>query len=67
MVSYADHIYNVVRNESEFLDAIYEDFIIYLVGHIGLDELRKNQLVEACGVVNGKQLYTLIDKDKKRM
>lgn len=62
MMRYVDYIYETVLAECESLDAIYESYITYLVGHIGLEELKKHKLVETCGVVNGCQLYVLIKK-----
>lgn len=55
-------IYTIVKNECEGLDAVYEDYIINLVGLYGLLILRGNKLLETCGVVNGRQLYSLIEK-----
>lgn len=46
------------------LDALYEDYIIYLVGLEGLYVLQKNKLIETCGVVDGRQLYTLLSEPK---
>lgn len=54
-------IYEVVKNESLGLDAIYENYILELVGTEGLEILRKNRLIETCGIVNGRQLYVLIE------
>ena len=56
-------IYKIVKNESEGLDAIYEDYIISLVGLYGLLILKGNKLLETCGVVNGRQLYALVEKE----
>lgn len=58
----ADQIYNIVKNECEGLDSVYEDYIISLVGLYGLLILKGRNLVETCGVVNGRQLYVLCDK-----
>lgn len=55
-------IYEVVKNESLGFDAIYENRILELVGVEGLEILRKNRLIETCGIVNGRQLYVLIEK-----
>ena len=55
-------IYEVVKNESLGFDAIYENYILELVGVEGLEILRKNRLIETCGIVNGRQLYVLIEK-----
>lgn len=56
-------IYTIVKNECEGLDAIYEDYIINLVGLYGLLLLKGNKLLETCGVVNGRQLYVLVEKE----
>lgn len=55
-------IYEVVKNESLGFDAIYENYILELVGVEGLEILRKNRLIETCGIVNGRQLYVLIER-----
>lgn len=62
MKTYADYIYDIVKNKCEGMDAIYEHYILELVGHIGLDVLVSNRLVETCGTVNGYQLYVLVDR-----
>lgn len=54
-----DQVYKTVKDVCGNLDAIYEDYIIYLVGYEGLYILRESELVESCGVVNGRKLYTL--------
>ena len=59
---YVDYVYDFVKNEANGLDAIYEDFIIQIVGLIGLQSLRENKLIESCGVVNGRALYALCEK-----
>lgn len=60
-----EDIYDVVKEECEGMDAIYEDYIVYLIGTFGLNMLRMHKLVESCGVINGKQLYVLCDPPKK--
>lgn len=59
---YVDYVYDIVKNETKGMDAIYEDFIIHLVGYTGLTELRENKLVEYCGSVHGRSLLVLCDK-----
>lgn len=61
-MSIVDYIYNMVKQESEGLDSIYEDYIVQLVGDIGLKLLKEDKLLETCGVINGRQLYVLCDK-----
>lgn len=58
-----DQVYEVVKNESVGFDAIYEDYILELVGEEGLYALKDNRLVETCGVVYGRQLYVLCNKE----
>ena len=52
----------MVMEEFSDLDAIYEDALIHLVGVRGVEALKENKLLKSCGVVNGRQLYTLCDK-----
>lgn len=64
-MNYLDYVYAIVKDASEGMDAIYEDYIIRIVGESGLCELRGAKLLEACGVVNGRQLYTLVSRKKQ--
>ena len=59
---YALTVYLMVMEEFADLDAIYEDALIHLVGVRGVESLKENKLLGACGVVNGRQLYKLCDK-----
>ena len=61
MKTYADYVYDIVKEQTEKFDAIYEDYITELVGVFGLNALLDNGLLETCGIVNGKQLYVLCD------
>lgn len=58
---YARLVYEIVKNETNGLDAVYEDFIKHCVGIYGLNVLLKAKLLESCGVVNSRKLYTLLD------
>ena len=60
-MTYVEMIYKLIKEEHEGLDAIYEDSILELVGKFGLYILKKHNLIEACGVVHGRQLYALCD------
>lgn len=62
---YVDDVYNIVRLDCEGMDAIYKDYIIQMVGVYGLNVLIEHKLVESCGIVNGRQLYTLCEKPRK--
>ena len=59
---YALTVYLMVMEEFADLDSIYEDALIHLVGVRGVEALKENKLLESCGVVNGRQMYTLGDK-----
>lgn len=61
---YVDYVYKIVENESRNWDALYQDFILEMVGAHGMDALLENKLLETCGVVNGRQLYVLLPKEK---
>ena len=61
-MDYAKYVYSVLKHECANLDSIYEDYITYLVGVTGLNALKENQLIEACGILNGRQLYVLVEK-----
>lgn len=54
------YLYKILENEK--LDTMYEDYIIHAIGTSGLEMLKEAGLLETCGVTNGVQLYTLVDK-----
>lgn len=58
--TYAEHVYEIVKMETEGLDSIYRDYILELVGVFGLNALIEHKLVETCGVINGRQMYVLV-------
>lgn len=55
-----EQVYKTIKEVCSDMDAIYEDYIIYLVGYEGLYVLRENELIESCGVIDGRKLYTLM-------
>lgn len=55
-----DYFYRVMWCEFSDIDASYEDYIIHMIGTAGLNMLRDNRRIEGCGVVNGRQLYSLV-------
>lgn len=61
-MKYVDYVYDIVRLDCEGMDSIYGDYICQMVGVYGLNALIKHQLVESCGVVNGRRLYALCEK-----
>lgn len=60
---YVDYVYNIVKMDTEDMDAIYKDYILQMVGVYGFNALFGNDLIEGCGVVNGRQLYALCVKE----
>ena len=62
---YVDLVYDIIRMETKGLDSFYKDYILSLVGVYGLNALITHKLVETCRVVNGRQLYTLLEKRKE--
>lgn len=64
-MTYVDEVYEIVKRETKNWDAIYNDYIIELVGVFGMQALVENKLVESCGVVGGRQLYVLVEKPKE--
>lgn len=59
---YVDYVYDILKNESRNWDALYQDYVLELIGVIGMEALIENKLIETCGVINGRQLYVLCDK-----
>lgn len=59
MVTYCEYCYQILKNATKGFDAVYEDYIINLVGEAGLTELRSNDLLEPCGIIHERTLYAL--------
>lgn len=62
---YVDYVYDIVRLDCEGMDSIYADYIKHMVGVYGLNALIEEKLVESCGVINGRRLYVLCEKEVK--
>lgn len=60
---YADYVYEIIKNESKNLDAVYQDYILEMVGVTGMQALVENRLIESCGSINGRLLFVLCDKN----
>lgn len=56
-----ERVYHTVKNNCQGLDAIYEDYLIDLIGTNGLYLLKEHKLLETCGRQYGRQLYVLCD------
>lgn len=61
--SFALHVRDIIKLETKNLDAVYEDYIVHMVGTVGLFALKDYGLVEACGMVGGRQLYALVSRN----
>lgn len=59
-MNYIIQLYKIL--EKEQLDTMYEDYIVNAIGTSGLEALIAAGMLETCGVINGRQLYVLIDK-----
>lgn len=57
-----DRAYDILMRHCSAMDAVYEDYIIELVGMTGLSLLRRARLLETCGVIHGRQLYSIAKK-----
>lgn len=62
-MSYAEHVYQIVKKDAGDMDAIYEDYICHIVGVSGLFALKEAGLLEGCGIVNSRRLYVLVNKE----
>lgn len=62
---FAYRVYSIMKLESAGMDAIYEDYILHMVGQVGLLALKEFKLVETCGIVGGRQLYTLVSREEQ--
>ena len=59
MHQFVDQVYEVVEKASDKLDALYEDYIIHLVGEEGFELLRYEGFLTTCGSIKGRTLYVL--------
>lgn len=51
--------HEIIRGCSRGMDAVYEDYILYLIGQEGFDMLRENHILEYCGSIGDRKLYTV--------
>ena len=56
---YVHYIYHLLEEKTEGVDAIYEDYILDLIGSHGFDSLKELRLIEGCGSIHGRNLYAL--------
>lgn len=60
---YLAKLYEIIEYEVQELDALYGDYIQHLIGIYGLNSMIAAGLLESCGMVGGRQLYTLVKKE----
>ena len=65
-MDYVDYVYDIVKSDTEGMDAIYKDYIIQMVGVYGFNALYYERLLEGCGVVNDRKLFVLCDKYSRK-
>lgn len=51
--------YKLMWCEFSNMDALYEDYIIDMIGRLGLNTLVSAGRLESCGEINGRKLYSL--------
>lgn len=54
-----DLFHEIVAGCSRGMDAVYEDYVLYLIGQEGFDMLRENHILESCGSIGDRNLYTV--------
>lgn len=59
LVSDPELLHEIIYGYSRGMDAVYEDYVIYLIGQEGFDILRRNKVLESCGSIDGRNLYTV--------
>lgn len=56
-----ENLHEIVKGSTRGMDAVYEDYLVRLVGQEGFDILQKHKMLESCGSINGRNLYTVVD------
>lgn len=62
LVSDPELLHEIMAGCFRGMDAVYEDYAIYLIGQEGFDILRRNGVLESCGSIDGRRLYTVAEK-----
>ena len=62
-MEFVDKLYDILKEESEGLDAIYENHIIDVIGRRGLQILFEKGMIDVCGARNGRRMYMLRKKE----
>ncbi len=61
-MEFADKLYDVLKEETEGFDAIYENYIVDVIGRRGLQILFEKGMIQICGAYNGRRMYVLVEK-----
>lgn len=64
LVSDPELLHEIMAGCFRGMDAVYEDYAIYLIGEEGFDILRRNGVLESCGSIDGRRLYTVKEYNK---
>ena len=59
---YLDWLYDIVEKNTKDISAIYDNYIIYLVGHAGFDALVAGGRLTEFGQIEDQKLYILVDR-----
>ena len=57
-----DKVYRFLKEHTQGMDAIYEDYLNRLIGERGVNLLVENGLLESCGVINNRRLFVICEK-----
>jgi dipeptidase len=60
MQKFAENVCKKLQSEAQGMDAIYEDYILSVIGEEGFELLREKRYLNTCGSINGRNLYTLL-------
>ena len=58
-MTFDEFVYLVMMIDTKGMDAIYEDYILELVGKYGFELLKAHGQIECCAEINGRKLYVL--------
>lgn len=57
-----DALYNFVKLVVHDTSLVYEDYLLQMIGQTGIKLLMNAGLLDTFGIVNGKQVYVLVNK-----
>lgn len=59
LVKDLDLFHEIIAGYARGMDVVYGDYVIYLIGQEGFDMLRENHILESCGSIEGRDLFTV--------